>query len=155
MFQLPHFPNYLQFLGSMLLLIAIFIAAFLWTMRKAIGDLQKSSDYTDLEVGTVRRQMLALLVGTPIVVLFLTLSPMIWERPSPYMVYIGLVLGFAPLAYIAVSSIRNRVSILRGRERLPLKGAKAVRSGVINLVLVILMVTGSAIFFASQFASLK
>jgi len=138
----------------MLFLIAIFIATFLWAMRKAISNVQKSSDFTHLEVDAVRRQMLALLVGVPLVVLFLTLAPVVWDRPSLYMIFIGLILGFAPLVYIAVSSIRNRVAIGGGRS-LPVKGTKAVWSGILGLVFIVLMFTGSAIFFASYFVSLK
>ena len=154
MFQLSHFPNHLQFLGSMLLLIGVFIATFLWGMRKAISNIQKLSDFTHLEVATVRRQMLALLVGAPLAVLFLTLSPLVWDRPSLSTIFIGLILGFAPLAYIAVSAIRNRIAIGGGRS-FPVKGARAVRSGVISLVFIVLMFTGSVIFFASYFVALK
>ena len=153
MLQASQFPNYLQYLGSMLLLIAIFIATFLWAIRKTISDLQKSSDFTHLEVAAVRRQMLALLVGTPLVVLFITLSPLIWDQPSLDMVFIALIIGFAPLAYLAVSSIRNRVAF--GGRSIAAKGAKAVRSGVINLLIVVLMFTGFAIFFTSYFPSGK
>ena len=151
MLQPWQFPNYLQYLGSMFLLIAIFIATFLWTIRKTIGDIQKSSDLTHLEVAAVRRQMLALLIGTPLVVLFFALSPLIWDQPSLDMVFIALIMGFAPLAYIAVSSIRNRVAF--GGRSLPVKGAKAVRSGVVSLLIVVLMFTGFAIFFTSYFPS--
>jgi len=138
----------------MLLLIAIYIASFFWAMQKAISKIQKSPEFTPLEVAAVRRQMLALLVGVPLVVLFLTLSPLIWDRPSLYTVFIGLILGFAPLAYMAVSSIRNHIAIGGGRS-FPVKGAKAVWSGVIGLVFIIFMFTGFAIFFASYFVALK
>jgi hypothetical protein len=153
MLQPSHFPNYLQFLGSTLLLSVIFIAIFFWAMRRAISNMQKSPEFTHLEVDAVRGQMLALLVGTPLVLMFVVLAPLLWEQPSSDMVFIGLILGFAPLAYIAVSAIRNRVLI--GGRSLPIKGTRAARSGVINLVLVILMFIGSVIFFASQFALLK
>jgi hypothetical protein len=155
MLQLSQLTDSLLFLGSMILLIAIFIPTFLWAMRKTISNIQKLPEFTDLDVVAVRRQMMALLVGMPLVVLFFALARLVWDQPTPYIVFIALIMGFASLAYIAVSSIRNRVSIIRGRESLPVKGAKAVRSGVINLVFVILMFTGTAIFFALQFASLK
>lgn len=88
-------------------------------------------------------------MGIPLFLLFLVLSPLVWEQPSPYTVFIGLILGFVPIAYIAVSSIRTRVSILRGRERLPVKGTKAIWSGILNIVLMVLVFTGYAIYFAS------
>jgi hypothetical protein len=131
----------------MLLLIAIFIPTFLWVMRKTISNIQKLPEFTDLDVATVRRQMMALLVGMPLVVLLFPLVRLVSAQPMPYIYFIGFMMGFAPLVYISVSSIRNRVSIFRGREPLPIKGAKAVRSGVINLVLVILMFTGFTIFW--------
>ncbi len=149
MLQPSQLPTYFLFLGFIVLLIAIFIAIFLWALRKTISDIQKLPDFTHLEVDSVRRQMLALLVGIPLFLLFLVLSPLGWNQPSPFTFFIGLIIGFAPLVYIAVSSIRNRVSILRGREPLPVKGAKAVWSGVMNLVFVFLVFTGFAIYFAS------
>ena len=147
MLQPSQLTDSLLFLGSMLLLIAIFIPTFLWAMRKTISNIQKSLEFTDLDVAAVRRQMLALLVGMPLVVLFFPLVRLVSAQPTHHIFFIALIMGIAPLLYIAVSSIRNRVSIFRGREPLPLKGAKAVRSGVINLVLVILMSTGFAIFW--------
>jgi hypothetical protein len=137
----------------MLLLIALFIVIFSWGMRKTISDMRKSPDFTDRDVMAVRRQMLTLLVGGSLVVLFVTISPLIWERPSPSTIYIGMILGFAPLAYLAVSWIRDRIAI--GGGSLPIKGARAVRSGVISLVFLIMMFTGFAIYFASYFASWK
>lgn len=149
MLQPSQLPTYLLFLGFIVLLIAIFIAIFLGALRKTISNIQKLSDFTDLQVTAVRHQMLAVLVGIPLFLLFLVLSPLGWNQPSPYTFFIGLFLGFAPLAYIALSSIRNRVSIFRGREQLPVKGAQAVRSGVLNLVFIVLVLTGFAIYFGS------
>src|SRR5262245_50442550 len=116
MLQPSQWPTYLLFLGFIVLLIAIFIAIFLWAMPKAISNIQKSSNFTDLEVAAVRRQLLALLVGVPLFLLFLFLSPLGWNPAQPFTFFIGLLIGFGPLVYISVSSIRNRVSILRGRE---------------------------------------
>ena len=144
--QSSQLTDSLLFLGFSILLIAIFIPTFLWGLRKIISDMQKSPDFTDHDVIAVRRQMLALLVEGPLVLSFFTISRLILDRPSPYTVFIGLILGFAPLAYIAMSSIRNRVAI--GGRSLPVKGTKAVWSGVISLVFIILMFTGFAIYFA-------
>jgi len=69
------------------------------------------------------------------------------------MLFIALILGFAPLAYIAMSSIRNRIAI--GGRSLPITGTRAVWSGIISLVFIVLIFTGFAIYFASYFASLK
>ncbi len=97
-------------------------------------------------MAAVQRQMLALLVGLPLILLFFAFARLILDRPTPSVIFIALIMGFAPLAYIAASSIRNHVSILQGGGQLPIKGTKAVRSGIINLVLVILMFTGFTIF---------
>jgi hypothetical protein len=155
MLQPSQVPAYLLFLAFVFFMIVIFEAVFRWVLRKQISEMQHSSDYSDREVNAVCYQTLALMIGVPLSMLFLVLSPLGWNLQHPFIYFLALALGFAPLAYIAVSSIRNRISIFRGRERLPVKGVKAVRSGVINLVLVILMFTGSVIFFASQFASLR
>ena len=147
--QPSQLPAYLLFLGFIVLMIAIYIAVFLWAMRKAISNIQKLPEFSDLEVAAVQHQMLALLVRVPLFLLFLVLYPLGWNQPSPFTFFIGLIIGFAPLVYIAVNSIRNRVSILRGQERLPVKGAKAVWSGVINLVFIVLVFAGFAIYFVS------
>ena len=143
----------LLFLGFSLLLIAMFIPIFLWGLRKITSDMQKSPEYTDRDVLAVRRQMLALLVGAPLVLLFFAISRLILDRPSAYTVFIGLILGFVPLAYLAVSWIRDRIAI--GGRSLPVKGTKAVRSGVISLVFLVLSFGGLAIYFAVYFTSLK
>jgi|SRR6266536_1443607 len=138
----------LLFLGFSILLIAIFIPVFLWGLRKRISDMQKSQDFTDHDVIAVRRQMLALLVEVPLVLLFLALSRLVLAQPSPSIFLLGLILGFAPLVYVAISSIRNRVAI--GGRSLPAKGTRAVWSGVISLVFFVLMFfTGLVIYFAS------
>ena len=143
----------LLFLGFSLLLIAMFIPIFLWGLRKITSDMQKSPEYTDRDVLAVRRQMLALLVGAPLVLLFFAISRLILDRPSAYTVFIGLILGFVPLAYLAVSWIRDRIAI--GGRSLPVKGTKAVRSGVISVVFLVLSFGGLAIYFAVYFTSLK
>ena len=153
MLQPLQLPDSLLFLGFIILMIAIFIPTFLWGLRKVISNMKKSTEFTNLEMAAVRRQMLVLLVWTPLIVLFFAVSRLILDRPSPYTVFFGLILGFTPLAYIAVSAIRHRVSIGEGGR--PVKGAKAVRSGVISLVFLALVFGGFAIYFASYFASLK
>ena len=146
MLQSSQLSGALLFLGFSIFLSAIFVPIFLWGLRKRISVMQKSLDYTDRDVIAVRRQMLAFLVGTPLILLFFALPPLIGDQPSRYTVFIGLILGFAPLAYLAVSAIRNRVAI--GGGLLPVKGAKAVRSGIIGLVFIVLTFTGFAIYFA-------
>ena len=149
MLQPSQWPAYLLFLGFIVLLIAIYITVFLWALRKVISNIRNLPEFNDLEVTAVQHQMLALLVGVPLFLLFFVLSPLGWNLRQPFTFFIWLMLGFAPLAYIAVSSIRNRVSILRGREPLPVKGAKAVWSGVMNLAIIVLVFAGYAIYIAS------
>jgi hypothetical protein len=153
MLQPLQLPDSLLFLGFSILMIAIYIPIFIWALRKVISNMKKSTEFTDLEMAAVRRQMMALLVGTPLILLFFALAPLIWDQPTSDMVFISLIMGFVPLAYIAVSAIRNRISI--GGRGLPVKGTKAVRSGVISLVFLVLLFGGFAIYFALYFASLK
>lgn len=136
--------EYILFLGFVLILIAF----YLWAFWQGFSRPQKLPDFTDIEEAVIRRQMLALL-GLPIFILFLVLSPLAWDHWSPNIVFIALIIGFGPLAYISVISIRYRVSILRGREQLPIKGAKAVWSGVLNLVFIFLVFIGFVLYFAS------
>ncbi len=144
MFQPSFLTTYILFLGF----IGVLIAIFLWRLRKGISHIQKAPDLTDLEAAAIRRQMLALL-GIPLFVLFLVLSPLGWDLAKPSTLFIALIIGFAPLAYIAVNSIRNRVSILRGLEPLPVKGAKAAWNGAANLALILLVFIGYALYFAT------
>jgi hypothetical protein len=148
-------PTYILFLSFVVFLIAIFIVIFHWGLRKRISDMQKSPDFTDLDIIAVRRQMLALLIGIPLFILFVVLSPLGLSLQQPITFFIALIIGFASLAYISVSSIRNRVSIFsrasifRRHESLPIKGTKAVWNGVIYLVFIVLVFTGFAIYFTS------
>ena len=153
MLQSLQLPDSLLFLGFSILMIAIFIPTFLWGLRKVISNMKKSTEFTDLDIVTVRRQMLVLLVWMPLVLLSFSLAPLIWDQPASAMISIGLIMGFVPLAYITLSAIRNRILI--GERGRPIKGAKAVRSGVISLVFLILLFGGFAIYFALYFASLK
>ena len=66
--------DYRLFLGFTFILLAIFIAAFVWAIRKTTSDLQKLPEFTLAEVAAVRRQLQALLVGVPVAVLFLVLA---------------------------------------------------------------------------------
>ena len=152
MLQPLQIPDSLLFLGFSVLMIAIFIPTFLWGLRKVVNNMKKSTGFTNPDIVAVRRQMLALLVMAPVVLLFFAGSRLLLDRPSPYTVFIGLILGFVPLAYIAVSAIRNRILIAEGGY--PVKGAKAVRGGVISLVFLILMFGGFAIY-ALYFVSWK
>jgi hypothetical protein len=153
MLQPSQLTDSLLLLGAFILMIAIFIPTFLWGMRKTISKLQQSPDFTELDVDAIRRQMLALLVGAPLILLFFALGRLVSDQPTPGFVFIALILGFAPLAYIAVSTIRNRVTF--GGRSVAVKGKKAVRNGVISLVFLVLSFGGFALYFALYFASLK
>ena len=152
MLQPLQIPDSLLFLGFSVLMIAIFIPTFLWGLRKVISNMKKSTEFTDLDIITVRRQMLTLLVWMPLVLLFFSLARLILDQPTPGFVFIALIMGFVPLAYISVSAIRNRILIAEGGR--PVKGAKAVRGGVISLVFLILTFGGFAIY-ALYFVSWK
>jgi ABC-type iron transport system FetAB permease component len=130
----------------MVLLTVVFITVFFWGMRKTVSRLQNSSEFSPSEVAAVYHQMLALFVEVPLTFLFIVLAPLIWKQPSPYIFLIGMIIGFAPLAYIAVSSIRNRVAI---GGRIPTRGARAVWSGVMNRAFLILVFVGFTIYLAS------
>ena len=146
-------PDSLLFLGFSVLIIAIFIPTFLWGIRKVISSMKKSTEFTDLDIVTVRRQMLVLLVWVPVVLLFFAVARLVWEQPTPAFVFIALIMGFVPLAYIAISAIRNRISIAEGGR--PIKGVKAVRGGVITLVFLVLTFGGFAIYVALYVVSSK
>ncbi len=152
MLQSLQLSDSLLFLGFSILMIAIFIPISLWGLKKVISNMKKSTEFTNPDIVTVRRQMLTLLVWVPVVLLFFAVSRLLLDRPSPSIVFIGLILGFVPLAYIAVSAISNRILIGEGGR--PVKGAKAVLGGVISLVFLVLTFGGFAIY-ALYFVSWK
>jgi hypothetical protein len=153
MLQSSRLPGVLIALGFSIFLSAIFIPIFLWGLRKRVGAMQNSQNFTNRDVTAVRHQMLTFAVGVPLILLFFALSPLIWNEPSASTVFIGLIIGFIPLAYVNVISIRNRITI--GRGLLPVKGTKAVRSAVISLVFLVILFGGFAIYYAFYFASLE
>ena len=146
MLQPAPLTMYILFLS----MIGIFIAISIWGIRKSISNLQQSSDFTNIEVTTIRHQMLVLLWCISLFLLFLVLSPLVWgKRMPPYAVFAALTIGFAPLAYISVNSIKNRVSIFRTIEQRPVKGTKAVWYGILNIAFIFLTLTlGSVWYFA-------
>jgi hypothetical protein len=150
MLQPSQVPTYLLFLAFVILLIIIFEAGFRWVLRKRTREMQQSSDYSDREVNVFRYQTLALMIGVPLFLLFLVLSPLGWNLRHPFINFLALALGFAPLIYISVSSIRNRISIFRTFESSPVRGKKAVWKGVSFLVFTVLVFVGFAIYLVSM-----
>jgi len=149
MLQPAQVPAYLLFLAFVIFLIVIFVAVFRWSWQKRIGEMRQSLDYSDREVNAVHYQTLALMIGLPLFLLFLTLSPLGWNLQHPFIYFLALALGFAPLIYISVSSIQNHISIFRTFESTPVRGRKAVWKGVSFLVFAFLVFTGFAIYFVS------
>jgi hypothetical protein len=76
MLQPSQVQPYLLFLAFVIFLIIIFEAVFRWGLRKRIGEMRQSSDYSDQEVNAVRYETLALMIGVPLFLLFLVLSPL-------------------------------------------------------------------------------
>ena len=149
MLQPSQMPTYILFLAFVVFLIVLFIAIFRWSLRKRIRDLQQSPEVTEQDVMAVQRQTFALMIGIPLFLLFLVLSPLGWNLRHPFVYFLTLIIGFAPLAYISVSSVRNRVSIFRRFEASPAKGTKAVWKGILYLMFIILVLIGFTVYFAS------
>jgi hypothetical protein len=149
MLQPSQVPTYLLFLAFVIFLIIFFEAVFRWALRKRISEMRQSSDYSDREVNAVRDQTLALMIGLPLFLLFLVLSPLGWNLRHPFIYFLALALGFAPLIYISVSSIQNQISIFRTFESSPVRGRKAVWKGVSFLAFTVLVFAGFAIYFVS------
>src|SRR5690349_5676443 len=111
-------------------------------MQKGISNIQKSPDLKDIEAVAIKHQMLDWMVGMRLFLLFLVLSPLGCNLQQVFVFFVALIIEFAPLAYISISSIRNRVSILGGREQHAVKGAMAVWSGGMNLAFIFLVFAG-------------
>jgi hypothetical protein len=147
MLQPAQVPAYLLFLAFVIFLIIIFEAGFHWAWRKRIGEMRQSSDYSDQEVNAVSYQMLAMMIGVPLSILFMVLSPLGWNLRHPFIYFLALALGFAPLIYISVSSIRNHISIFRTFESTPVRGRKAVWKGISFLIFSALVFAVFVIYF--------
>jgi len=132
-----------------LVFIGIFFVISLWGLKKSISHIQKLPEFTDFEVTVIRHQMLVLLGGITLFLLFFALSPLVWgevKRWPPYASILALIIGFLPLVYISVNSIKNRVSMFRGIDSSPTKGAKAIWYSILNLVLT-LLAFGYALYY--------
>jgi hypothetical protein len=138
------------------LLPLLIFALITWRLWREYNYVQIVEDFTEAEKAILTRQVTALLVFLPFlffyVVLFIIGQGFAVDiLRTPYLSQFYLLSTSVIFGYIAVSSIRHQVSILRGRgQRKPLKGRSAALSG--TLVIVFLIGFG-LIFFTGRFFS--
>jgi hypothetical protein len=120
------------------LLSIIGFVFFIWIRHKGLEQIRVLPDFSDRERTALQRQINALL-GFPVAFIVVCIFLVFFEKPWPfYADTIPMVIVFISVGYICVSSIQNRVSLLRSHHPLPVKGATAVRNGVLNLAFLVL-----------------
>jgi hypothetical protein len=130
------FMTKLAFLYAILAITSV--GFFIWIWRKGREQIEEFPDFTAPERAALQRQMNTLL-GFPVLALVVCVFSVSFEPRQwpPYAGLIAMALFAGPVGYICVSSIRDRVSLIRDQRRLPLKGEAAVRIGVTLLVFLI------------------
>jgi uncharacterized membrane protein len=122
----------------------IYLSAFAlitWRLWQEYHHVQIVEGFTEEEKVILIRQVIALLVFLPFLFLYIMLFIIgqgfaVDILRNPYFSQFYLLISLVILGYVAVSSIRHRVSILRVRgQRKPLKGRSAVLSGILVIVL--------------------
>ena len=124
----------------------IYLSAFAlitWRLWREYNYVKLVEDFTEAEKVVLIRQVIALLVFLPFLFLYIVLFIIgqgfaVDILRDPYFSQFYLLISLVILGYVAVSSIRHRVSILRARgQRKPLKGKSAVSIGILTLVVLI------------------
>ena len=121
----------------------LIFALITWRLWREYHHVQIIEGFTEKEKMILIRQVMALLVFLPFLLVYVVLFIIgqgvvlnLLNNSSFSLFY--LLVAFVILGYIAVSSIRHRVSILRGRgQRKPLKGRSAVLIGILTLVVLL------------------
>ena len=133
--------SYIFFLVFVLLLLGVFA----WGWRLGFRRISNLDGFTEEQRTALRRQMLALW-GVPVFLLIVCLFALVGDISTKSAFLILLAVGLAPLIYISFRSILDRVCLQRGfLDKTPPTGAKAVRIGVANLV-VILIAAGFVVY---------
>jgi len=118
----------------------LIFALITWRLWREYHHVQIVEGFTEEEKVILIRQVIALQVFLPFLLVYVVLfvigqGVVLNLLNNPFFSLFYILVTFVILGYIAVSSIRHRVSILRGRgQRKPLKGRSAVLIGVLTLV---------------------
>ena len=114
--------------------ILVILTLHIWGLRGQYRNIQKLEDFTDQEKAVLKRQLLAVVPMSIFVVFFLlfflglsvSFSQLMWS---------GVLLSIPTIGYVAVSSIKHRVSLFRGKgARNPTRGKVAVGMGVVMII---------------------
>ena len=112
------------------------ISVVIFVLVRQYRVLPKLDGFTEHEKSILAKQLLALLIFTPFLLIIAVLLAMGWSFVT--ITRIALSLGSLSLGYIAITSIINQVSILRGRgQHYPSKGKIAVVHGAFAIIVVI------------------
>lgn len=134
--------------GAIILSILCLLMFILWgwSIRRQYKIIQVVEGFTAEERSVLTRQVLALLplLFLPLLFAFFMLGSSLTFSLSRFKLFIISValITYPTFAYIAISSITNRVSFARSK---PLKGRKAIVTGIFSMLILILQ-TGFIFF---------
>ncbi|HNT77981.1 MAG TPA: hypothetical protein PKH77_23455 [Anaerolineae bacterium] len=125
------------------LLPLLIFGVFVWSLIRQYRQIPLLNGFTDREKAVLARQVTALLIVTPLLLLYAA-SFATRQVFIPFAIYFaGGALG---LGYVALTSIVYRVSILRGRgQKRPTQGVNAVVVGIFAIVF--MLIVGWQLFF--------
>ncbi len=131
-----------------LLFIVVFLVIFFWAWPLGFRRVPTLQGFTMREKVAIQNQMKALLFLPVLIAMIISFRFLPQEGRGVHVgaFYFGLIVGMGTLGYIAISSIREQVSIFGKHDNLPLKGRQAVWAGIANIVFIIFVV-GFALFF--------
>jgi hypothetical protein len=117
-----------------------------WSIRRQYKIIQVVEGFTAEERSVLTRQVLALLplLFLPLLFALFLLSSSLTFSLSKFKLFIISValITYPTFAYIAISSIKNRVSFARSK---PVKGRQAIVTGIFSMIILILQ-TGFIFF---------
>lgn len=123
----------------------LILGLFVWGIIREYRRIPSLDGFTDDEKAVLTRQVFALALGCPFLLLQGLLSFVTGKQSASPVVVLAVM---SILGYISLTSITKRVSILRGKgQRIPTRGPLAVVQGIV--VLVMLVVATGLLFIQS------
>lgn len=131
----------MEFLGAALVSVLLFLVAlaWIWLWPKELLRINQRVDLTEREKRAVKNQIKVLAIGIPVFILFSLSIRLLGRAGDPDLAVLDLLIGFAIVIYVAVSSMVNRISIFGGLGSGLLRGKHAVWAGFGNIALVLIV----------------
>ncbi|MEP7358605.1 MAG: hypothetical protein ABI847_15255 [Anaerolineales bacterium] len=128
------------------LFVLIMGAVFVFLLRLGIMRVEQLPEYTQDEKAIIRKQMKALYLLPVFMFVLIDFPGWLNSIAAAIQLFLALAIGFGMIAYVAISSIKNRISMFREHGKPPTRGRTAVWGGIINLGLVLVAWSGGLYF---------